>query len=124
MIRLEAVSCLQEVTYADLAEREYGYATGSRGFIGLKNRGNAKGNRLFGGWISGSIFGVFGRFFLCLSVIPAQPSGLFEGIVVGAHFARSYAPPPHSAERSLVQSVCAFGSDPDDPGSIVVGDTF
>ena len=68
LIRLETVRRLQEVTYADLAEREYGYATGSRRLIGPKKRQNTKRNRIFGGQISASIFGVFGCFFLRPSV--------------------------------------------------------
>ena len=68
VIRLETVRRLQEVTYADLAEREYGYATGSRRLIGPKKRQNTKKNRIFGGQISASIFGVFGCFFLRPSV--------------------------------------------------------
>ena len=43
IIRLETVRCLQEVTCTDLAEREYGDATSSRGLIGPKKRQNTKG---------------------------------------------------------------------------------
>ena len=124
---------LEEVTYADLAERECGYATRSRGLIGPKKRQNAKGNRLFGGWISGSIFGVCGRFFLCPSVCLTLSVRHFGAVLRSFRVFRRYHSwatfcqilrPPRPAERSLAQLVWAFDSHPRDPGSIPAGDTF
>ena len=121
---------LQEVTYADLAEREYGYATGSRRLIGPKKRQNTKKNRIFGGQISASIFGVFGCFFLRPSVrpsvIPAQLSDSLERLKDhrGRAVFRSVLHIPRPAESNLAQLVWTFGFGPCDPGSIPVGDAF
>ena len=117
---------LQEVTYADLAEREYGYATGSRRLIGPKKRQNTKTSRIFGGQISASIFGVFACFFLRPSVIPAQLSYSLERLKDhrGRAASRSILHIPPPAESNLAQVVWAFGSGPRDPGSIPVGDVF
>ena len=130
VIRLETVRRLQEVTLADVAEHECGCATGSRGLIGPKKRQNTKSNRIFGGQISASIFGVFGCFFLrlsvCPSVIPAQLSDSLECLKDhrGWIAFRPILRTPRPAEINLVQLVWAFGSGPRDPGSFLVGDVF
>ena len=126
IIRLETARRLQEVTYADLAERECGYATCSRGLIGPKNRQNTKRSRIFGGWISISIFGVFACFFLRPSVIPAQLSDSLERLKDhrGRVAFRSILHAPRPAESNLAQLVWTFDSGPRDPGSISVGDVF
>ena len=130
IIRLETVRRLQEVTYADLAEREYGYATGSRRLIGPKKRQNTKKNRIFGGQISASIFGVFGCFFLRPSVrpsvIPAQLSDSLERLKDhrGRAVFRSILHIPRPAESNLAQLVWTLGFGPRDPGSIPAGDAF
>ena len=129
---------LQEVTYADLAERECGYATGSRRLIGPKKRQNTKTSRIFGGQISASIFGVFACFFLrpsvrpcvrpsvCPSVIPAQLSDSLERLKDhrGRAVFRSILHIPRPAESNLAQLVWTLGFGPCDPGSIPAGDAF